>query len=64
MTRKTTKTRAEAKRLMWEYYSGNKDWLPNWIREFREEILNRLVEGYTPDETFRKVIIEVEDAVA
>ena len=30
---------------MWEYYSDNKASLPVWIREFREEILEQLVNG-------------------
>ena len=62
MTKKMTKTRAEAKRLMWEYYSDNKEWLPKWIREFREEIIENLMNGNEPDETFRKVIVDVEEA--
>ena len=45
MTKKTTRTRAEAKKLMWEYYSENKASLPTWIRECREEILMKLVNG-------------------
>jgi hypothetical protein len=45
MTKKTTRTRAEAKRLMWEYYRANKEWLPDWIREYREEILKLLSDG-------------------
>jgi hypothetical protein len=45
MTKKTTRTRAEAKKLMWEYYSENKASLPKWIREFREEIISDLQTG-------------------
>ena len=64
MTKKTTRTRAEAKKLMWEYYRNNRASFPKWIREFREEILEDLTDGHAPDDTFRKVIIEVEDAAA
>ena len=39
MTKKTTRTRAESKKLMWEYYRENKNKLPGSIRESREEIL-------------------------
>ena len=42
MTKKTTRTRAEAKRLMWEYYRENRESLPKWIHDFREEILAEL----------------------
>ena len=55
MTKKTTRTRAEAKKLMWEYYSENKASLPTWIRECREEILERLMAGDGVVETFDSV---------
>ena len=46
MTKKNgTRTRAEAKKLMWEYYRDNKASLPKWIGEYREEILENLVDG-------------------
>ena len=44
-TTTTTRTRTEAKKLMWEYYSENKSSLPNWIGEFREEILESIMGG-------------------
>ena len=40
-----TRTRAEAKKLMWEYYRDNKASLPKWIGEFREDILGKLIAG-------------------
>ena len=40
-----TRTRAEAKKLMWEYYRDNKASLPKRIGECREEILSGLVGG-------------------
>ena len=43
--KKGVRTRAEAKKLMWEYYRDNKASLPKWIGEFREEVLNHLVDG-------------------
>ena len=46
--KKETRTRAEAKKLMWEYYSANKTSLPEWIRECREEILAALIVGEGP----------------
>ena len=46
MTKKNgTRTRAEAKKLMWEYYRDNKAILPKWIGEFREEIISGLMDG-------------------
>jgi hypothetical protein len=43
MTKKLTRTRAEAKKLMWEHYRDNKAFLPRWIGQYREEILDLLV---------------------
>ena len=55
MTKKTTRTRAEAKRLMWEYYRDNKTKLPRWIREFRERILTEIERGRVVDEVFAEL---------
>ena len=53
MTKKTTtRTRTEAKKLMWEYYSENRESLPKWIRECREEILINLISGISPEIAF------------
>ena len=59
-TKKTTRTRAEAKKLMWEYYSENKASLPTWIREFREEILESLGRGEDVDHVFWSIVRSVE----
>ena len=56
MTRKTTRTRAEAKKLMWEYYRDNKEFLPKWIRECREEILTGLIGGNGVPAAFASVV--------
>ena len=48
----STRTRAEAKKLMWEYYRDNKASLPKWIGEFREDILHALVLGGSPQLIF------------
>ena len=61
-TRKTTRTRAEAKKLMWEYYSENKASLPTWIRECREEILEELINGTDVGQTF-ELIIDIETPI-
>ena len=53
MTKKNgTRTRAEAKKLMWEYYRDNKASLPKWIVEYREEILDNLIFGETMEMAF------------
>lgn len=49
---KGTRTRAEAKKLMWEYYRDNKASLPKWIRAFREELLSELIGGKNVIKTF------------
>jgi hypothetical protein len=56
MTKKTTRTRAEAKKLMWEYYRNNKDLLPKKIREFREEIIFDMTVGGDAKIVFSKFL--------
>jgi hypothetical protein len=56
MTKKTTRTRAEAKRLMWKYYRDNKALLPSWIRERREEIIELLRNGLEPRQAFGSLL--------
>ena len=51
-TKLKKRTRAEAKKLMWEYYRENKEILPNWIREHREEIILSLSRGVAPKVVF------------
>ena len=55
MTKKTTRTRAEAKKLMWEYYSENKASLPTWIGECREEIISILLDGESVASAFTRI---------
>ena len=57
--KKTTRTRAEAKKLMWEYYSENRSSLPTWISEFREEIIGDLMSGNKIDIVFGEYTLEV-----
>ncbi len=57
MTKKTTtRSRTEAKKLMWEYYSENRVSLPTWIRECREEILEELMNGTDVGQTFESMV--------
>ena len=60
MTNKTTRTRTEAKKLMWEYYRDNRSWLPGWITEFREDVIKLLVEGKNVTEVFNEIVQNVE----
>ena len=57
--KKGVRTRAEAKKLMWEYYRDNKASLPKWIGEFREEIIEGLVSGNSLEVAFGQVLDEV-----
>ena len=56
---KNVRTRAEAKKLMWEYYRDNKASLPKWIGEFREEVISGLVHGKSARLAFNEAIQEV-----
>jgi uncharacterized secreted protein with C-terminal beta-propeller domain len=64
MTKKTTRTRTEAKKLMWEYYSENRSSLPTWIRECREEVIEELVSGKDVRVIFYEILKTVEQNVA
>ena len=58
------RTRAEAKKLMWEYYRDNKTSLPKWIVECREEVLTRLQFGAPVADVFSQVICnQTQDTV-
>ena len=55
--KKDVRTRAEAKKLMWEYYRDNKTSLPKWIGEYREKIIDSLILGKNPQSIFDEVLI-------
>ena len=64
MTKKTTRTRAEAKKLMWEYYSTNKATLPRWVRQFREDVILKLTIGLSAKSVFDELCeLNVSDQV-
>ena len=52
MTKKTTRTRAEAKRLMWEYYRENRLTIPKGIRAKREIVIHLIQDGASPSIAF------------
>ena len=60
MKKNGKRTRAEAKKLMWEYYRDNKSDLPKWIGEFREEILTELMANSDTKLAFDQAIESVE----
>jgi hypothetical protein len=55
-----TLTRAQAKKVMWEYYRDNKSDLPKWISECREEILEGLMDGESVQAVFESTIETIE----
>jgi len=50
--------RPEAKKLLFEYYKENKASLPPSIKGKQEEIVALLMEGYSAEESFKKVMEE------
>ena len=53
MTRvEVEKLRNEVKEVMWKYYSMNKPYLSEHVREFREEIIIELMKGVGVTEVF------------
>ena len=61
---KNKRLRDEAKRQMWLYYKENKTWMPGWIREFREEIIEEIQSGRDPAIVFSEIIDRVDAEVA
>ena len=55
--------REEAKRAMWIYYRDHKAWLPEWIREYREEIIERIQAGKTAESVFNEIIDREQKAL-
>ncbi len=51
--------RDEAKRKMWLYYKENKNVLPSWIRECREEIITGIESGRDAADVFGDIIDRV-----
>ena len=61
---KNDRLRDEAKRAMWLYYKEHKSWMPEWIREFREEIIEEIRSGRDPAVIFNEIIDRVDAEVA
>ena len=58
--KKDVRTRAEAKKLMWEYYRDNKEFLPKWITECREDVIAGIQDGSNVGDVFAEIIESVE----
>ena len=61
--KKGTRTRAEAKKLMWEYYRDNKASLPTWIVELREDVLSSIVKNQDVEKAFQELIHKAQLAM-
>jgi len=59
--RKTKSLRDEAKLAMWNYYTEHKAWMPEWIREYRDDIISGIESGQTPEVVFNTIIERVEE---
>lgn len=59
-TRTNKGLREEANLAMWNYYSEHKAWMPEWIREYREEIISGIQVGKTAEDVFNDIIARVE----
>ena len=62
--RSKSSLREEAKLAMWNYYTEHKAWMPEWIREYREDIISGIESGQSPEEVFNTIIKRVEGELA
>ena len=63
-TRTKSGLREEAKLAMWLYYKEHKAWMPEWIREYREEIIQGIQSGTSVEDVFNEIIDRVEAELA
>jgi len=49
---KIEKLRSDVKTVMWKYYSENKPLFPDYIGEFREDIIVELMKGESVEDVF------------
>lgn len=56
--------RDEAKRIMWKHYSFNKASYPDFIRNYREQIIVALMKGGEVESVFRTILKIDERKVA
>ena len=56
--------REEAKLVMWNYYKDNKARLPKWIREYREDVIEGLMNGEDVETVFSTIVETVERDLA
>ena len=62
--KKDVRTRAEAKKLMWEYYRENKASLPKWIIDYREEVIGELTIGQNMSDVIQDIVESVDQLSA
>ena len=51
-----SKSREQARNEMSEYYQLNKTWIPKTIAQFREQIIDLIVQGKTAKQAFSHVL--------
>ena len=56
--------REEAKLVMWNFYKENKERLPKWIREYREDVIEGLMNGENVETVFSTIVEMVERELA
>ena len=61
---KQQRLRAEAKLVMWNYYKENKARLPKWIRGYREDVIEGLMNGKDVETVFSTIVETVERELA
>ena len=61
---KRQRLREEAKLVMWNYYKENKAQLPKWIRGYREDVLEGLMDGENVETVFSTILETVERELA
>ena len=56
--------REEAKLVMWNFYKENKERLPKWIREYREDVIEGLMNGENVETVFSTIVVTVDRDLA
>jgi len=57
---KQQRLREEVKLVMWNYYKENKAQLPKWIREYREDVIEGLMNGEDVETVFSTIVETME----
>ena len=54
---KKSRKKSEASQLMSKFYQSNKDLYPDSIKNYREEIITLLMEGFSPEVAFEQALV-------